>query len=393
MVGAGLAGALAGQSLRIAVVEPVPLSAARQPSYDDRAVALSLGSRRILDGMGVWDGIAAEAVAIDRIHVSDRGHFGFTRISARQEGVEALGYVAEARVLGPVLMRKLGSADNVDLICPARVEAIRLGDDAVEAELGPGETRRRVSARLLVAADGGRSLVRQTVGIGARERDYGQTAVIANVTPGRSHDHTAYERFTESGPMALLPMAEDRCALVWTVPREMADEIMALSDEDFLERLQARFGDRLGRFHKVGGRSAYPLVLIRAREQFRHRLAVIGNAAHTLHPIAGQGFNLGLRDVAVLAQVLADAARAGTDPGSPAVLERYAAWRKADQGQVTWFTDALVRIFSNRLAPMILARNVGLVALDLMPSVKHGLARAAMGLSGRQPRLARGLPL
>lgn len=379
--------------MRVGVLEAVPATAAVQPSYDDRAVALSLGSKRILDGIGVWDAISPQAVPIERIHVSDRGHFGFTRLSAHDEGVEALGYVVEARVLGPVLGGCMGEAAEVDLICPARLEDIEIGADRVVAEVDVDGEPRRVSARLLVAADGGRSLVRRTTGIAAREWDYGQSAVIANVTPERSHGHVAYERFTDTGPLALLPMAGGRCALVWTVRTAQAEQLLGLDDDAFLARLQRRFGDRLGRFRKVGRRSAYPLSLVRSREQARERLVIIGNAAHSLHPIAGQGFNLGLRDVAALAQVLVDTHREGGDPGELVALRRYARWRSGDQGRTTAFTDALVRVFSNRLLPLVLARNLGLVALDLLPPVKHGLGRLAMGLGGRQPRLARGLPL
>jgi len=393
MVGGSLACALAGQTLRVGVLEAVPATAERQPSYDDRAVALSLGSKRILEGIGVWDAISSQAVPIERIHVSDRGHFGIARLSARGEGVEALGYVVEARMLGPVLGRCMGEAQAVDLICPARLEDIEIGADRVVAGVDVDGEPRRLGARLLVAADGGRSLVRRSAGIAASEWDYGQSAVIANVTPERSHGHVAYERFTDTGPMALLPMAGGRCALVWTVRTAQAEQLLGLDDEAFLARLQQRFGDRLGRFRKVGRRSAYPLSLVRSREQARERLVIIGNAAHSLHPIAGQGFNLGLRDVAALAQVLVDAHREGGDPGELVALRRYARWRSGDQGRTMAFTDALVRVFSNRLLPLVLARNLGLVALDLLPPVKHGLGRLAMGLGGRQPRLARGLPL
>jgi len=393
MVGGSLACALAGQPLRVAVIEAVPPSAPGQPSYDDRAVAVSLGSSRILEGIGAWDRLAGQAVPIRHIHVSDRGHFGFTRLSAAQEGVPALGYVVEARMLGPVLGDCMQPAEGLDLLSPARLVQVTAGRESVSAMVETDGERLDLTARLVVAADGGRSLVREAAGIATREWDYGQAAVIANVTPERPHHHTAFERFTETGPVALLPMNEGRCALVWTVQAGQVDEVLGLEDRAFLNRLQARFGHRLGRFHQVGRRSAYPLALIRAREQARERLVVVGNAAHSLHPIAGQGFNLGLRDVAVLAQILVDARRQGQDPGGFSVLQAYADWRRRDQDGVSLFTDGLVRVFSNRFTPLVLARNLGLLATDLVPPVKHVLARFAMGLAGRQPRLARGLPL
>jgi 2-octaprenyl-6-methoxyphenol hydroxylase len=250
-----------------------------------------------------------------------------------------------------------------------------------------------VTARLVVAADGGQSSVRAAAGIGVEERDYGQVAVIANVTPSRPHQGVAYERFTDSGPMALLPMSEGRCALVWTLPPRDAEAVLALDDSPFLVAAQERFGDRVGRLLRVGRRSAYPLTFRLARGQAGERTVVIGNAAHTLHPVAGQGFNLGLRDAAVLAQVLVDAVRSGADPGAAAVLAAYARWRAPDQSRVAIFTDTMVRVFSSGSHLVAVARNAGLLALDLLPGLSSGFARHAMGLAGRQPRLALGLPL
>lgn len=393
MVGASLASALAGCPMRVGVLEAVTPSEAQQPSYDERVLAISQGSRRIFQTMGLWTAMAGEANPICRIHVSDRGHLGKARMDASREGVEALGYVLAARAMAPPLVDAMERADKVSLLCPARVLDVRFDSDAVRVEVDQGGARSTLSARLLVAADGGRSLVRELAGIPATRSEYGQTAVIANVTPGHPHGNVAYERFTDTGPLALLPMTGGRCSLVWSVTPEQSGEMMEWGDETFLGRLQERFGQRLGRFKRVGQRHAYPLSLVRVRDQVRPRLAVIGNAAHTIHPIAGQGFNLGLRDVAALAETLADAVAQGRDPGSPPVLEAYARWREVDQRQVMGFTDTLVRVFSNGLPPLALARNLGLLATDLVPGLKHGLARRAMGLTGRQPRLARGLPL
>jgi 2-octaprenyl-6-methoxyphenol hydroxylase len=250
-----------------------------------------------------------------------------------------------------------------------------------------------LSARLVVAADGGTSPVRNKAGIEARRTDYHQTALVTNVTPELPHRNIAYERFTASGPLAFLPMSENRCAVVWSLSPEKAEALLALDAAQFMAALQEQFGTRLGRLRKVGKRAAYPLMLTKVSEHIRPRLVLIGNAAHTVHPVAGQGFNLGLRDVAVLAQVLNEAQRAGRDIGELAVLEGYAGWRKRDNLAISTFTDGLVRTFSNDLAPLSFARNLGLVAVDLIPPAKRALLRLSMGLAGRLPRLARGLPL
>jgi 2-octaprenyl-6-methoxyphenol hydroxylase len=399
IVGGGLAGAslgcaLAGTGLRTAVIEAVPREAEGQPSYDDRSVALAYGSKRIFAGMNVWPGVASRGAApIERIHVSDRGRFGFTRLDRRHAGLEALGYVVETRVLGAALYQRLGAVEGLELICPAAVTGIARDAEGITVSIdGPqavGERR----GRLLVLADGGRSAARELLGIEVRNRDYGQTALVANVTPGHEHRNTAYERFTATGPLAVLPMTQGRCSVVWTVRPPEAEHLLALTDAEFLGALQDRFGERLGVFRQVGRRNAYPLSMARVHPTVVERAALIGNAAHALHPVAGQGFNLGLRDVATLAQILAEAARDGDDIGSERVLGRYARWRRRDNQAMTAFTDGLVRLFSNDLAPIAAVRDLGLLAVDLFPPAKRALLRLTTGMWGRQPRLGRGLEL
>ncbi len=393
MVGASLVRALDGQGLRIAVVEAVQFETRTEPGYDDRAIALASGTQRIFSGMQLWDRFEHEATAIHQIHVSDRGHFGFTRMDRAEEGLPALGYVVPARVIGRVLGDALRASEAVDFYCPARLSNLGVEADGVTAEILQEDAVLSLTARLVVAADGTGSVVRERLGIPVSESDYGQTAVITNITPQLPHHHVAYERFTDTGPLAFLPMSEQRCAVVWTVESAAAETVMALSDSEFLARLQERFGYRLGRLERVGKRQAYPLRLIKATEAVRHRLALVGNAAHTLHPIAGQGFNLGVRDIAVLAEVLVDAVRAGQDPGELNVLRRYGDWRRADHRQVTAFTDGLARMFTLPLPALGAARGVGMLALDLVPPAKRLLTRLTMGRAGRVPRLARGLPL
>jgi 2-octaprenyl-6-methoxyphenol hydroxylase len=393
MVGASLACALQDQPLRIGVIEAVPYQSSAQPSYDDRVIALAYGSGRIFAGMGLWDELSRFTTPIHKIHVSDRGHFGVTRMDAAAEGVEALGYVVTAKMMGTVLSATMAQANNIDLICPAQLSALELTDPCALAHIQENGQDRVLKARLVVAADGGKSVVREFLEIDAHHRDYGQTAIIATVSPERPHQNVAYERFTDCGPLAMLPMQDNHCSLVWTQRHEDVPEILTLNDDEFLDRLQQGFGYRLGKLVRIGTRNAYPLHLIRAKEQVRQRMALIGNAAHTLHPIAGQGFNLGIRDVAVLAEVIVDAHRGNQDYGQQDVLNAYAQWRQRDHRNTIGLTDFLVSLFSNKLPPLALARNLGLVTMDILPPVKRLLSRQTMGLNGRQTRLARGLHL
>lgn len=362
-------------------------------SYDDRSIALAYGTRRIFEGMGLWPLLADSTSPIKKIHVSDRGHAGVTRLDCADEGVDAMGYVVVSRVLGQMLARALRNVPNVDLICPALLTGIAINSSGAQIVIDQAGTQRTLTAQLVVAADGGKSSVRERLGIASTTWDYHQTAIITNITPQYHHNQTAYERFTENGPLAMLPMNDSRCAVVWTVASGQAANIMRMDDDEFRHGLQTAFGYRLGKLQKVGMRHAYPLALTAAREHVRPHLAIIGNAAHTLHPIAGQGFNLGLRDVAALAQIVVDARRTGRGIGSMDVLADYADWRRHDQRRAIAFTDSLIRIFTNPLAPFVVGRNLGLVAVDLLPPLKHILARQTMGLVGKLPRLARGLGL
>ncbi|WP_177420741.1 2-octaprenyl-6-methoxyphenyl hydroxylase [endosymbiont of Lamellibrachia barhami] len=393
MVGASLARSICGLGLKIGVVEAWPFNSDLQPSYDDRVIALSWGTRLILQGMGVWEGLSGEAEPITDIHISDRGHFGFARLNNRSEGVEALGYVATARALGQALLKDLQQESDIDLLCPASLKSFSVSDDSVDVSLEAAGIDRRVTAALLVAADGGDSVVRGRLAISSKEQTYGQTAIIANITTERPHQGVAYERFTDTGPLAMLPMTEGRSSLVWTAKDEQVTELMALGETAFLERLQTRIGYRLGYLTKCGKRFAYPLKLRQANEHVRPRIALIGNAAHTVHPVTGQGFNLGIRDVAVLADLLADVSAGQGDPGSMDLLQRYVDWRRRDQNAVAMITDTLARLFANPLTPLRLARNLALLGLDSAPGLKHLVARQFMGLNGRLPRLARGIPL
>ena len=393
LVGASLACALIETDFRVLVIEAVPFRSDKQPSFDDRTVALAQGSRRILEGLGVWSSLGKENTSpIKTIHISDRGKFGFARLHARDANLEALGYVVPTRALGAALLLALEQASNITVLCPAEVNDVNIVDATVNIELDH-EQHSSITAKLLVAADGVHSSIRKRFGIPYRQQSYEQTAIVTNVETELFHDHIAYERFMSTGPLALLPMGNTRSAVVWSVPSCHVEEMLQWDDDGFLDELQNAFGDRLGNFNKIGKRAAYPLALTEVEDIVKDRLVLIGNAAHTVHPVAGQGFNLGLRDVATLAEELVDAHRVGQDIASTAVLKRYRQRRQHDTATVSRFTDSLIRIFSNSVGPIIWLRNAGLIAVDLFPGAKHFFIHRTSGLSGRLPRLSRGLPL
>ncbi|MCB1773766.1 MAG: FAD-dependent monooxygenase, partial [Gammaproteobacteria bacterium] len=275
MVGASLAIALAGRGLRMALIEAYQPDAESQPSYDDRAIALAYGTRRIFEALDVWPRLAEATTPIRDIHVSDRGHFGFTRLAAGEEGVPALGYVVTARNLGRVLLERLPQIDGLDIIAPASLLSFENDEDIVRLDVERDGVVTTMSTRLLVGADGINSTIREQLDLPVSRWAYGQSAIVTNITPSRPHRNVAYERFTDTGPVALLPMSEDRCAVVWTVRDEQVDEVLALDDAAFLAAFQQRFGYRLGNFLRTGRRAAYPLQLLRARESVRGRVAVI----------------------------------------------------------------------------------------------------------------------
>ena len=390
LVGGTLACALSGAGLRVALVEAVAREAPQQPSYDERILALSWGSARILQGIGLWDALGDSATPIRKIHISDRGHFGFAHLDAREETVPALGYVIPARTIGQAIQAHL---QGVDVFCPAQLLGFRIQPQGVQLEIVQAGRSHLLQTPLLVAADGGDSAIRKRLGFAYRERSYGQVAIITTVTADRPRSGVAFERFTETGPLALLPLGERRYSVVWTAQETQAQEILAWQDRQFLDQLQERFGYRVGTLSRLGSRQAYPLVFRLTSNPVKERAVLIGNAAHSLHPVAGQGFNLGLRDVAALAQMLVDAVRSGADPGGMAALSTYRQLRGRDPQIMGTTTDLLVRLFTNPWAPVRLARNCGLLGLDLLPGCKHWLARHFMGLHASQPRLARGLPL
>lgn len=390
-VGAALACALSNNnsssSLKIAVIEAVSAKADIQPSYDDRGLSISLSSKNILDNLGLWQNISLHANPIKNIHVSDQHHFGFVRLDAASMGVSALGYVVLARELGKAFMQCIEASDNIDLLCPASVTDVEISDSTASVKVNIDGTEKTITSSLLVAADGTESRTRGMLGIETSVKDYKQVAIVSNVIPERPHNDTAYERFTESGPLALLPYTQQRCILVFTVAAADAEKYLQLEEQDFLDVLLQRFGRRLGNFSKLGQRKSYPLKMLQVEEQVKHRAVILGNAAHAVHPNGAQGFNLGLRDAAALAEKLIGAQGKNLDIGEVTLLSSYLESRKADQQRVLRFTDRLAESFYNRQVAKIIARDLVMLATDLIPPLKHRFARCAMGFWGHQPSL------
>jgi 2-octaprenyl-6-methoxyphenol hydroxylase len=396
-VGSALACALGELPLDVVLVEARETAKLEQPSFDARTTALANGSQRILAALGVWRELAASAEPIRSVHVSERGRFGAARIDAVDEGVEALGYTVANAVLGRALWERLERAPRLRVLAPASVAQLATGGDAAEARVEPGG--RVVRARLVVGADGARSSVRAALGVAAAEHDYEQRALIFNCTTEAPLAGRAFERFTKRGAIAFLPLAGERAAVIWTLASSEAERVLALPVEDFRAELQATFGFRLGRIGRIGDRHAHALARVASEELTRERALLIGDAALRMHPIAAQGFNLALRDVATLADVIAEEIESARergvapDPGSAAVLERYRDWRAADRGRISAFTHGLVSLFGESVPGLGFGRGLGLVAFDLLPGAKPLLARQTMGRGGRVPRLARGLRL
>lgn len=385
IIGGGLVGASLALALqdgarergwRIHLIEPFEPGHEYQPSYDARSTALSYGTRLIYQRLGLWERIAERAEPILRIHVSERGSFGAARLDCTREGVEALGYVVENAWIGHCLWQALDD-QVVVRHCPAEVERLEPGTTGYRLSFTDGQ---QLECDLTVLADGGRSGLREQLGIQVSRRPYGQTALIANITPGKPHGGLAFERFTEDGPMALLPLQDDRCALVWTRSQVDAARLAQAHEAVFLGELQEAFGYRLGALQQVGARHLYPLTLIEAEEQVRSGLVVLGNAAHSLHPIAGQGYNLSLRDVEALSVALL---RSDAALGDLAVLQEYARRQRFDQRVTVGFSDQVTRLFGDSGRLVAAGRNLGLLGLDLMPAAKRWFARQAMGLGTR----------
>ncbi|AGV17511.1 2-octaprenyl-6-methoxyphenyl hydroxylase [Vibrio alginolyticus] len=380
MAGATLALAidhLSQGKLRIAVVEPFKAQSDMHPGFDSRSIALSYGTVNLLRQLQLWTSVEPFVTPIEHIHVSDRSHAGMTEITKQEVGVEALGYVVELADVGRVYQELLDSSESITLFCPDSVTDIEREQNCTHVTLKSGE---QLEAKLLVAADGAVSTCCQKIGLELSEQDFEQVAVIANIVTQEPHQGRAFERFTENGPVALLPMSDNRMSLVWCLHPEEAQAVLELSDQAFLQHLQNDFGWRLGAMKKVGRRASYPLLLRHRKQNISHRFAIVGNAAQTLHPIAGQGFNLGIRDVVSLAEEIVHQSE---DVGLYQGLMRFSQRREADRSETIWLTSALVHVFSNDLPAMRIGRNTALAAMDNLSIFKQPLLRHTLGLVKR----------
>jgi 2-octaprenyl-6-methoxyphenol hydroxylase len=383
LVGSSLACALEGRGYRVALAEASePRSP--PPGFDERKLALSAASLNALSALQVLARRFSAPSPIQRIHVSRVGDFGSVRLEAHEYGREAFGGVVLARELGAALEARLAELRGLDILRPASVIELRTDSDGVSVQLRREDRHVEIQARLLVAADGTHSFARSALGIGVLEHDYRQTLVICTVATERRPDGTAYERFSEQGPVALLPMGA-HYGSICGVASEDAPRVLALSDVDYTDYLQARFGWRAGRIQRVGQRSAYPIVRVLAERISGTRSILMGNAAQTIHPIGAQGFNLGLRDALTLAELLD-----GDDPGSRELISRYVEARREDRERTLAFSDGLARLTSNPGLPMHVLRSLGLMAVGNVPGLAAPLVSGAMGFRGEVPALARG---
>ncbi|MDH3593500.1 MAG: UbiH/UbiF/VisC/COQ6 family ubiquinone biosynthesis hydroxylase [Rhodospirillales bacterium] len=397
MVGLTLGLTLAGAGVEVVVVDRADPATVQDAAFDGRASAIARGSQQALSGAGLWDAMAPSAQPILDIRVTD-GRIGagasslFLHYDHRDVDDAPLGCIVENRAVRRALHAEAARRGHLRLLAPQQVIDLERGPSWVEARLGDG---RRLRARLAVAAEGRTSPLREAAGIRTTAWSYPQAGIVCTVAHERPHQGVAHEHFLPAGPFAMLPMtdAEDgthRSSIVWTERRDLAPAMMALGPQDFAAEIARRFGDSLGRLEAIGGRWSYPLSLLHAERYVDRRLALIGDAAHAIHPIAGQGLNLGLRDVAALAEAVVDARRLGLDLGEAGVLARYERWRRLDTLMLIAATDGLNRLFSNDLAPLRLARDLGLAAVDRLPPLKRLFMGHAMGLLGDLPRLIRG---
>jgi 2-octaprenyl-6-methoxyphenol hydroxylase len=396
ITGSGLTGLLlgvacAGAGLTVVVVDRQEPTAMLGEQFDGRSSAISYSSRNVLDAIGLWADIAADAQPILEIRVADDNSPLFLHYNHRDLGADIpLGYIVANHMLRRALYERVSSIPNLALLAPLEVRSISASRHSTTAALPHG---REIKARLLAAADGASSPLRRAAGIRTVGWRYPQAAIVTTVWHERPHRGIAVEHFLPAGPFAILPMTGNRSSIVWTERAELVPRLIKLSEAEFAAELASRFGDFLGAVEPVGPRWAYQLALMLAQKYIGPRLALVGEAAHAIHPIAGQGLNLGIRDVAALAELLIDARRLGLDIGDEPILRRYQQWRRFDTLALAAVTDGLNRLFSHALQPVQLTRDLGLATMQRLPPLKRLLMRDAMGLVGDLPRLLRGQPL
>jgi 2-octaprenyl-6-methoxyphenol hydroxylase len=392
MVGGTLAAALAQAGLSVALVDKADPAALLEEAHDGRTVAIAHATHRLLQATGLWTRLVPHAEPILDIRVSDGPSLLFLHYDHRELGEDPLGYIVENRIVRRAIQARLAGLENLRFRAPADLAAHIVMPEGVALTLADGS---EIMAALLIAADGSDSALRRAMGIASAQWNYGQTAIVCVMGHEKPHRGVAHERFLPAGPFAVLPMTDDpvhghRSSIVWTEKSALVPAMLALSDAAFSHELYHRFGPWLGDVRVVGGRWSYPLRFAHAETYIKPRFALVGDAAHTMHPIAGQGLNIGLRDVAALAEVVVEAKRLGLDLGSPAVLERYQRWRRFDNQVLLSVTDSMNWLFSNDLGPVRLVRDLGMAAVNRMGPLKRLFMRHAMGVVGELPRLLRG---
>ena len=387
IIGLTLAAALNDSGLRILLIEARAQSASVAKG---QAYAIHMLSALIYQGIGIWDKIRPQIETYNRVRLSDADYSGVVEFNTDDIGSQDLGYVAEHQALLYPLQEFVKESPNVTYLCPAEVISTEYLKNIATVEVKIAGETCKIRSHLVVAADGGKSRIRQAAGIKTKGWKYWQSCIVAFVKPEKFHNNTAYEKFQSSGPFAILPLPGNRCRIVWTAPHDEAKELCALNDEQFLELLQKRFGEQMGKLELLGERFVFQVQLMQSNRYVLNRLALIGDAAHKCHPVGGQGLNLGIRDAAALAQIIKEAHSTGQDIGNIKVLKSYERWRKLENLAILGFTDVLDRVFSNKFLPVVIARRFGLWVMQRVPLVRIFNLKLMIGLKGKTPELAKG---
>ncbi|MBI37515.1 MAG: 2-octaprenyl-6-methoxyphenyl hydroxylase [Alphaproteobacteria bacterium] len=391
LIGLTLALALSSTGLEVAIVERVDLQDTISSEFDGRATAISNGSAQVIKGIGLWNLVSDQLSPINDIRVSDKNSLFFLHYDHTEVGNEPLGYIIENRLLRLSLLKKIKEQNRISLLAPAKITEINKSPNKVQLKLADG---RKIKSQLLLACDGKNSSLRESTGIPVTSWNYNQSSIVFSVFHEISHDNLAHELFLPGGPFAILPMVDlngrHRSAVVWTDSKSLIPSLLALKEEEFISELYKRFGDFLGKLEIVGSKWTYPLSLLHAQRYIDHRFALVGDAAHSIHPIAGQGLNMGIRDIAALSEVIVDARRLGADIGLSETLSAYERWRRFDNLVLAVVTDTINKLFSNDIPPVRTARRFGLGTINEVAPLRRALMRHAMGTMGELPRLIRG---
>lgn len=389
MVGMAAAIVLSRLNLNIVLLENLESQNDTHPSYDDRTLVVNRASIQFWKNIGVWAKLVEDITPVNKVHVSNKGHFGQVTFNADELKVDALAYIVEAKKLGFALKDSIHSIANITVICPALVNEFENQDQQVNITYTIDEINKTVNCQLMLAADGARSKIRQGLNLKTIVKSYDKTAVICNISPEYKHNNCAFERLTKTGPTALLPFVENRCGFVWTLENDKVESVLKLSDDDFILQAQTQFGYRLGKFLKVGTRSSYPLYLVKVPTQVKSRVILMGNAAHSMSPVSAQGLNLAVRDIAMLSDVIESAIKDNKDIGSDETLSSYQTNIDDDQIQTMNYTDDLMNWFKIEDPLVTSIRSMGLLALDQMSTAKKVLFSRASGFRGNTPKLLR----